>query len=104
MTRSFHYAAEVALADEARVRPADRERVAPWAKLWRNLSSVVFVRAWMERVHGTGLLPPDAEEFATLLDVFTLSKALKELGDELAGPATLIRIPLAALAEELGRS
>ena len=37
MTRSFHYAAEVALADEARVRPADRERIAPWAKVWRNV-------------------------------------------------------------------
>jgi maltose alpha-D-glucosyltransferase/alpha-amylase len=103
MTRSFHYAAEVALSDESRVRPADRERAAPWAKVWRTAASVVFIRAWMERVRGTALLPPDNEELATLLDVFAISKALKELGDELSGNATLVRIPLAALAEDLNR-
>ncbi|HVY49878.1 MAG TPA: hypothetical protein VHB21_28480, partial [Minicystis sp.] len=101
MIRSFHYAAEVARCDEPRLRDADRDKLAPWSELWHTTAAVVFLRAWLARTQGTVVAPPDAAELVMLLDIFLLSKALKELVDELAGPARFARLPLAALARAL---
>ena len=91
MLRSFGYVARAALGG-AREAPGDGAREA-WAQAWESWVSGSFLRAYAEQAEGSSLLPaPPARE--TLLDAFTLEKALHEVAYELNNRPDWIAIPL----------
>ncbi|HKP64009.1 MAG TPA: maltose alpha-D-glucosyltransferase [Polyangiales bacterium] len=101
MIRSFHYAAYTGLF-EGIVREADRARAQPWADLWHNWISAVFVRSYRETAGNAAFLPSRVEDLDKLLDMSILAKAVRELGHELVVPNDHVTIPLHAIAEMLG--
>jgi maltose alpha-D-glucosyltransferase / alpha-amylase len=98
MIRSFHYAAATALLDATVVREIDRGAVAPWAEAWHRWISGAFLRAYLEAMADSPVLP-SRDELSLVLDTHILEKALLELAEELEGRSDTASIPLAALLD-----
>jgi maltose alpha-D-glucosyltransferase/alpha-amylase len=96
MLRSFSYAALTGLNAATQTRPHDVERLAPWAALWENWVSAVFLRTYILTTRDAAIVPA-ADDLSTLLQGFVLDKALYELGYELNNRPEWVRVPLAGL-------
>jgi maltose alpha-D-glucosyltransferase/alpha-amylase len=94
MLRSFHYAAYAGLFVFTRDRPDDFPRLEPWAELWQQWTSALFLRAYLATAAGVPFLPADPGQLAALLDFFMLDKAFYELLYELNNRPDWVRIPL----------
>ena len=96
MLRSFDYAAAAALAE--RIPPADPR----WAPLsaageaWARANRDAFWAAYLERIHGRGMLPGDGGAVVVRL-AFELSKAIYEVSYELGHRPSWVGIPLGFL-------
>ena len=102
MLRSFDYAVHAAqreLADRGVVAREQAETVASWGRLWYQESAAAFLRAYLETVRGSGIVPADPEHLRLLLDVYLLEKAVYELGYELDNRPGWVGIPLRGILE-----
>jgi maltose alpha-D-glucosyltransferase/alpha-amylase len=99
MLRSFSYAARVALQTHLARRPGDPERLEPWARLWEQSVSAVFMNAYLREVGETRILPAVPAELDQLLDAYVLDKALYELRYELGNRPAWVRVPLADILD-----
>jgi maltose alpha-D-glucosyltransferase/alpha-amylase len=99
MLRSFSYAAYSGLIRVLIRRPGDADRLEPWARLWEQSVCGAFLRAYRLTMKGSGslLVPPAAEPFEQLLEIYVLDKALYELMYELNNRPAWVRIPLAGI-------
>ncbi len=93
MLRSFNYAAHTALAHATVERPADLAKFEPLVRDWEAEVGHVFLAAYDEAVHSSGLHAPDAS-LRGLLDLFLLEKALYEVRYELDNRPDWVAIPL----------
>ncbi len=95
MLRSFDYAAHAGLfaATEGQ-RPAERDRLVPWARTWQSWTSARFLRAYLDTAGPASFLPRDRADLDRLLRAFTLDKAMYELLYELNNRPDWVRIPL----------
>jgi maltose alpha-D-glucosyltransferase/alpha-amylase len=103
MLRSFSYAGLTGLGAATATRQEDRERLAPWADAWEVWVSAAYLRAYLATAKDASFLPGRAAAFEALLQIFTLDKALYELGYELNNRPEWIHIPLAALIRAQAR-
>jgi maltose alpha-D-glucosyltransferase/alpha-amylase len=100
MIRSFHYAAYNVILKRA-VRPEDIHLMEPWAELWYRYVSGVFLSSYLKTVGNAPFLPMGREELDLLLQVFSLEKAVYELGYELNNRPNWIIIPLKGIKQFL---
>jgi len=96
MLRSFAYATDAALRSE-RLRPEDRQRLAPWAESFRAWVSLSFVHAYLAGISGQAYCPRSPSAARTLLEFFELEKALYEVNYELNNRPDFLAIPLSGL-------
>jgi maltose alpha-D-glucosyltransferase / alpha-amylase len=99
MFRSFHYAAHVALFDQAAKGLVASDPQAPatletWARYWYTWVCAVFLKAYRDTVGQTPLVPRDPEEFQVLLDALLLEKAVYEIAYEVNNRPDWVHIPL----------
>jgi maltose alpha-D-glucosyltransferase/alpha-amylase len=97
MIRSFQYAAYAALYGRiagVTQRPEMLPVLEQWAAYWNSWVSTVYVKGYLDKVGKAVFLPPTAGELRTLLDVYTLEKALYEISYELNNRPDWVRIPL----------
>ena len=94
MLRSFHYAAQVALAARDEHERAD---VAPLADAWEARNRGAFLDGYYRVEEVAPLLPRDEDARSALLAAFELEKALYELRYERAHRPEWEWIPLAAI-------
>jgi maltose alpha-D-glucosyltransferase/alpha-amylase len=94
MIRSFHYAAYGTLYFHPALREHDIQQLQPWAELWYNCISCVFVRSYIEHLNMPQLLPSQPDDLETLINVFLLEKAVYELGYELNNRLDWLIVPL----------
>lgn len=102
MLRSFHYASFAAafrLADE--VLPVALDRLEPWRHFWYTWATASFLHRYLEVAADAVFIPKDADERHTLLDVYTLDKAVYELGYELNNRPQWVAIPLRGILQVL---
>jgi maltose alpha-D-glucosyltransferase / alpha-amylase len=95
MVRSFHYAAGVALPDEASGPGAGQ-----WSRFWTHWVSVAFIRAYLSTVDHR-LLPADHDDMRALLEIHLLERTLYELGYELTDRPDWIHLPLRDLRQTI---
>jgi maltose alpha-D-glucosyltransferase/alpha-amylase len=97
MIRSFHYAAETALAAAivAAGTGAPREEFVPWSRAWYEWTSRVFIGAYFQTAAGASFLPTADAGF--ILEVFLLEKAFYELRYEMNNRPAWVHIPLAGI-------
>ncbi len=101
MLRSFHYAAYTALSQRIAVRPVDIPTVSPWADMWYEYVSRVFLQSYLTTVNGASFVPADRVGFEILLESFLLDKAIYEVGYEANNRPDWIMIPLRGIRQIL---
>jgi maltose alpha-D-glucosyltransferase/alpha-amylase len=99
MLRSFNYAARVGLMTHLARRGGNEEKMQLWARLWERSVQAAFLRAYRHAISGSACVPQGATEFARLLELFMLDKALYELRYELDNRPAWVRIPLGGIIE-----
>ena len=65
--------------------------------MWETWVSAAYLRAYLAATQGAAFLPSRTADLETLLQLFTLDKALYELGYELNNRPDWVHIPLAGL-------
>jgi maltose alpha-D-glucosyltransferase/alpha-amylase len=104
MLRSFHYAAATVFATRVVGHMGgsdDTASVERWTRYWQDWASSAFLRAYLDVMADSGLLPPNDEELDLLLNAFLLDKALYELGYELNNRPDRVWIPLKGVLQLL---
>lgn len=101
MIRSFHYAAYSDLLRRVSVRPEDTALLEPWADVWYQYVSGVFLQSYLNTVGRAPFLPDGGEELETLLQAFILEKAVYELDYELNNRPDWVVIPLRGIRDIL---
>jgi maltose alpha-D-glucosyltransferase/alpha-amylase len=96
MLRSLDYAALSALRAGS-VRPADIERLEPWARAWSAWMSAAFIQSYLTTVGKRGLVPESEADTAALMDFYLLDKCLYELDYEFNNRPDWVSIPLFGL-------
>ena len=104
MIRSFDYVTHVALWKQLELGTTRQEQLAnlePWANFWCRWVSAVFLKAYLQTVGPSTLVPPDRGQLQMLLEVHLLGKALAELGFEIRNRPDWVKIPLHSLVRLL---
>lgn len=99
MVRSFHYAAYHSLLKSRSFTKKDVAVLEPWADLWYDYISEIFLKAYLETAKNALFIPKDKKNFDTMLNVFLLEKAVYELGYELNNRPEWACIPLKAIKQ-----
>ncbi len=100
MIRSFHYAAQTALAATAG-QEFNHEELIPWGRAWYEWVSSVFVGVYFETAAGAPFLPTVDPGY--VLDVFLLEKVFYELKYEMHNRPDWIHIPLTGIVDIMDR-
>jgi maltose alpha-D-glucosyltransferase / alpha-amylase len=103
MIRSFDYAAisTILRAGEAKAY-SQYPKMKEWARLWYCAVSSTFLRAYLDLLKGTPLVPKEDPTLEAMLDAYLLEKALYELSYELNNRPGWVGIPLQGVLETLG--
>jgi maltokinase len=96
MLRSFHYAAEVALAE--RGSEADDEELRTLGARWVQHVTDTFRSGYFDTEGIDDLLPATSRDREVVLTAFMLAKAVYEVGYEMAHRPEWVRIPLEAVS------
>ena len=96
MMRSFHYVAHAVLYGHVPgiIPPGDPTHLERWAQYWSSWVSAVFLSGYLEQVGEARFLPTSREQRKTLIDAYTLDKALIEVQFELEHRPEWVRIPV----------
>jgi maltose alpha-D-glucosyltransferase/alpha-amylase len=107
MLRSFDYAAHAATRDAHERGIAhgdDLPALLRWAAFWRAWTSSAFLRAYLQRMEGAGLLPRTRPEVTALLRIMLIEKSVYELDYELNMRPGWAGIPIRGILDQLGPS
>lgn len=95
MIHSFRSAAYRALMDRASVRPEDQKLLEPWRELWWRYLGGIFLNSYLHTL-GSELQPAETVELETLLNLFLIERAIRDLNTSLE-KGTSPAIPLGIL-------
>lgn len=99
MVRSFNYVAYRSLYADNQIREEDIAKLLPFAEQWYHYTSGFFMKAYLDTVKDAGFVPKEKEGLDTLMQVFLLEKALKELVYELKHRPDWLMIPLKGIIQ-----
>jgi maltose alpha-D-glucosyltransferase / alpha-amylase len=103
MIRSFDYVATSALLRAGQAKQyAQYPKISESAHLWYLAVASTFLRAYLQVLRGTQLIPSQDQVVEVMLDAYLLEKALYEFGYELNSRPDWIGIPLRGIMETLG--
>lgn len=94
MLRSFHYAAHGSLYLDNQIRPEDVGRLLPFVEQWYHYMSGFFMKAYLETVGDSPIIPHQKEDLEILLRTFLLQKAIYELNYEVNNRPSWVMVPL----------
>jgi maltose alpha-D-glucosyltransferase/alpha-amylase len=101
MVRSFHYAAQESLLRRAEKQSFYLDYLRHWADLWYFYVGGTFLQSYRRTVADHPVVPKDALDFAALLEIFILEKAVYELGYELNHRPSWLMIPVRGIGQIL---
>ena len=102
MMRSFHYAAYAGLFGRGK-NGRSTLALRSWADAWYVTMAGVFLRAYLNALSGSPLLPSDPAVTALLLETFLVEKALYEVAYELNNRPSWLPIPLTGIRQMIGQ-
>jgi maltose alpha-D-glucosyltransferase/alpha-amylase len=103
--RSFDYAAMSATIQQLNagsLGEVNLQTAEPWAKFWQAWASWAFLRGYLETTAKAPFVPQNPAELKTMLEAFTMEKAIYELNYELNNRPEWLVIPLSGIASILG--
>ena len=83
MIHSIHYAAMTTLQHHSNSHPDDLALLTPWLEAWYRFVSGSYLKAYLQAMQGSSLVPEDREDLAIMLRCFLIQKAVHELGHAL---------------------
>ena len=104
MIRSFDYVTYAALfrqVELGNLQPEQVPQFESWTRLWYRWVSSAFLRAYLDVLGSSDLLPKARNELAVLLDAYLIDKAIYEIGYELNNRPNWLKIPLQGIAQLL---
>jgi maltose alpha-D-glucosyltransferase/alpha-amylase len=102
MIRSFDYISRAALFKQVELgilSEAHLSALEPWAVFWYRWVSAIYLKAYLEAMRPSHLLPPTKAQTTVLLEAYLLSKALDECAAELSHRPEWVQIPLRGALE-----
>lgn len=99
--RSFHYAAYTALLRQTSIKPEDKIILGKWVNYWHRACSAILVKNYVYHVKEHDIAPKDQARLETLINAFTLDRAVYELGYELTYRPEWSVIPVRGIKEIL---
>ena len=96
MIRSFHYAVHTSLnrKSSSALQSQDLPALEQWGEYWYFWVSAAFLKAYLDEVAESRLLPDDPKQLEILLYAYLLEKAVYEVGYELNNRPDWLRVPL----------
>jgi maltose alpha-D-glucosyltransferase/alpha-amylase len=97
LVRSFHYAAYAGLyqhVERGSIPQENLPKFESWVRLWNLWVSAAFLRAYLQNLGTSGLLPGTEADLRVVLEAYLLNRMVQELGDELGRRSASVRIPL----------
>jgi maltose alpha-D-glucosyltransferase/alpha-amylase len=102
MLRSFHYAAYAGLyqqVERGSLPPESLSAFEPWALFWNRAVGASYLRAYLQALGDSDILPQPDADVRVLLQVYLLNKAFYELGYESNNRPSWVRIPLQGILQ-----
>lgn len=94
MLRSFHYAAHGSLYLDNQIRTEDVGKLLPFVEQWYHYMSGFFMKAYLETVGDSPIIPHQKGDLEILLRTFLLQKAIYELNYEVNNRPSWVIVPL----------
>ncbi len=105
LVRSFHYAAYAGLHQHVQRGGIPQEnlpRFESWVRYWNLWVSVAFIKAYLDRLGKSELLPDIEAELRVMLPAYLLNRMVQELGQELNRRPDQLKIPLQGILYLMG--
>jgi len=105
MLLSFQYAAQAVFSDQlpgVTRRPETMNALEFWARYWSDWVSATFLKAYLEALAQSPLIPQNEADLRLLLDHCLLEQALEGASEELRGRPDWARVPVGMLLRILG--
>jgi maltose alpha-D-glucosyltransferase/alpha-amylase len=105
MIRSLNYVTYAALFKQLELgalREDALPQVEPWATFWHRWVSAVYLKACLDGLAKSELLPASKEQLSILLQAHLLEKAIYEIGYELTHRPAWTKIPLQGVLAMMG--
>lgn len=94
MIHSFNYAAYKGLLLNNHIRKEDIPKLTPFAEMWIQYVSGLFMKSYLETVKGSSFIPDDKQDLSILLQTFLLEKAIFDLNHELNERPDWVMVPI----------
>ena len=94
MIRSFYYTAYEGFLHNSQVSAEETARLLPYADFWAYHHSRFFMKAYLDTVQNSPIIPTDPVERQMMLDTFLLEKSISDLSYELTYRPELVRVPV----------
>ncbi|TDB59147.1 maltose alpha-D-glucosyltransferase [Arundinibacter roseus] len=104
MIHSFNYAAYAGLLLNNQIRPEDIARLTPFAEMWIQQVSGLFMESYLKTVEGSAFIPKQEEDLSMLLQTFLLEKALSDLNQELTSRPDWVMVSLRVILSMLSET
>ncbi len=101
MLRSFDYAARTALAGVNVERGEEFDGLGEWAELWRGRARDAFIAGYADGARDSLIYPESEDDAKSLIELFTIEKALYEIRYELDNRPEWVGIPVRGVLDLL---
>ncbi|MGZ5285959.1 MAG: maltose alpha-D-glucosyltransferase, partial [Flavisolibacter sp.] len=102
MITSFHYTAYEAFFGNDHISKTELPSLLPFAGQWAHYMSGFFIKAYLEKVKGSAIIPEDNHHLETVLHSFLLEKSLVHLNAELQNRPQWAIVPLLMIKSIMG--
>ncbi|SKB72315.1 maltose alpha-D-glucosyltransferase [Dyadobacter psychrophilus] len=104
MLRSFHYAAYGSLYLDNQIRKEDIGKLLPFVEQWYHYMSGFFMKAYLETIHDSPIIPQKKDDLEVLLQTFLLQKAIYELNYEVNNRPSWVMVPLSGIKSIMNKT
>lgn len=102
MIISFHYVAYEGFFGSHHIQKEELRNVLPFAELWAHYISGFFMKAYLENVGNTALIPKEKNDLEIVLNTFLLEKSLTHFIDNIETKPDFIIVALHIIRSVLG--
>lgn len=102
MVISFHYVAYEGFFSSHQINREEFRGMLPFAEMWAHYISGFFMKAYLEKVDGSQLIPQDKKDLDVVLNTFLMEKSLTHFIDNLETKPDFVVVPLHIIRSILG--
>ena len=102
MIISFYYVAYEGFFADNQINKQDLRKFLPFAAFWSHYISGFFLKAYLEKVQGTALIPKEKDDLEIVLNTFLIEKSLTHFIDNINTKPDYVIVPLHIIRSVLG--